>query len=89
MKCKPVTLFGKGVIGLQKAGLLEESASLIAGRIGDFQWVVCGSPEYLAEYGAPQSIDDLVNHHSCRIYAEWHRTDHGLELFHWRASSRS
>lgn len=45
-----------------RAGLLEDSASLIARRIGEFQWVVCGSPEYLAEYGAPKSIDDLVNH---------------------------
>ncbi|HEY2623269.1 MAG TPA: LysR family transcriptional regulator [Dyella sp.] len=44
-----------------RLGPLEDS-SLIARKIGYLRNVVCASPEYLARYGAPQSIEDLKQH---------------------------
>lgn len=42
-------------------GHVEDSA-LICRRIADSQWVICASPDYLAQYGAPETPKDLVRH---------------------------
>jgi DNA-binding transcriptional LysR family regulator len=39
-------------------------ASLVARKLGEFERVVCASPEYLARHGTPRSPDDLAQH-SC------------------------
>ena len=44
-----------------RVGQLEDS-SLIARKIGYLRNVVVASPDYLAQHGAPHSIDDLKNH---------------------------
>lgn len=44
-----------------RIGMLPDS-SLIATRIGTIRRVVCASPAYLAEHGAPQSPSDLAGH---------------------------
>ena len=38
--------------------------SLVARKLGDFERVVCASPQYLARHGAPQTPDELAKH-SC------------------------
>lgn len=47
-----------------RAGFLEDSTSLAARRIGEFEWIVCAAPSYLTEYGEPKTIDDLRDHHA-------------------------
>ncbi|WP_430462632.1 LysR family transcriptional regulator [Thalassolituus sp. LLYu03] len=39
-----------------------QSSSLIAKRLAPVRLVICASPAYLAEYGEPQSLDDLRHH---------------------------
>jgi LysR family transcriptional regulator for bpeEF and oprC len=38
------------------------SSQLVARRIGHFHWIVCGAPDYLAQHGSPDSLDDLKSH---------------------------
>lgn len=44
-----------------------EDSSLIARRLIDSHWVVCASPEYIAEKGRPEHPNDVASHH-CLIY---------------------
>lgn len=46
-----------------RVGKLSDS-SLTSRRIGKARRVIVASPEYLAEHGAPQTVEDLINH-SC------------------------
>lgn len=57
----PSDLNEEGIDCAIRVGQLEDS-SLIARKIGYLRNVVCASPEYLARYGAPQSIEDLRKH---------------------------
>ena len=36
--------------------------SLVARKLGDFERVVCASPEYIARHGVPRSLDELAAH---------------------------
>jgi DNA-binding transcriptional LysR family regulator len=36
--------------------------SLVARKLGEFERVVCASPEYLARHGSPQAPDELAQH---------------------------
>ncbi len=64
-----------------RIGILEDS-SLVARKIADARMVVCASAEYLQEYGAPVTPDDLLEH-NCLIYSgrqpmgEWRFTVNG------------
>lgn len=55
-------------------------SSLIARRLAPIQTVICASPVYLQQMGAPQSPDELGEHH-CLVYSllrdfeYWHLTD--------------
>src|SRR3546814_10540462 len=44
-----------------RMGELEDS-SLIARKLGYFNNVLCASPDYLRQYGAPQNIEELKQH---------------------------
>ena len=44
-----------------------EDSSLIARRLIDSQWVICATPDYLKQYGTPQTPEELENH-ECIIY---------------------
>ncbi|AIF46295.1 LysR family transcriptional regulator [Dyella japonica] len=57
----PYDLNEEGIDCAVRVGPLEDS-SLIARKIGYLRNVIIASPDYLAKYGAPQSIDDLKNH---------------------------
>jgi len=58
-----------------RIGRLPDSA-LVARRVGEIQWVVCGSPHYLARKGTPEVPTDL-DEHDCiafeglQRYREW------------------
>ncbi|NKF50866.1 LysR family transcriptional regulator [Shewanella sp. WXL01] len=36
--------------------------NMVAKKLFDYRHVCCASPAYIAKHGAPQSVDDLVNH---------------------------
>jgi LysR family transcriptional regulator for bpeEF and oprC len=57
----PYDLNEEGIDCAVRVGPLEDS-SLIARKIGYLRNVMLASPDYLAKYGAPQSIEDLKNH---------------------------
>lgn len=57
----PYDLNEEGIDVAVRAGSLEDS-NLIARKIGYLRNVIIASPDYLKQYGAPQSIDDLTNH---------------------------
>jgi DNA-binding transcriptional LysR family regulator len=38
------------------------SSSRIAKRVGECEWLICASPDYLAEHGVPATPADLLNH---------------------------
>ncbi|KAF1044952.1 LysR family transcriptional regulator [Xylophilus sp.] len=43
-------------------------AGLVAHRLGQYRWLACASPAYLAEHGEPRTPADLADHH-CLSYA--------------------
>jgi DNA-binding transcriptional LysR family regulator len=49
-----------------RIGRLKDS-SLVARRLADCRTVVCASPSYLKEHGAPKTLDDL-SRHNCLGY---------------------
>ena len=49
-----------------RVGHLADS-SLVTRRLGDFKWVICASPEYLATHDALVTPSDLKKH-NCLIY---------------------
>ncbi len=61
-----VDLIQEGMDLALRIGHLSDS-SLIARRVFDSQTVVCASPAYVEEYGAPKAAEDLRDHH-CLVY---------------------
>lgn len=61
---RTVELVQEGIDCVIRAGTPEDSPTLVAKRIGAFEWVTCASPEYLATYGIPQTLEDLADHHA-------------------------
>lgn len=57
----PTDLNEEGIDCAIRVGELEDS-SHIARKIGYLHNVVCASPDYLRQFGAPQSIEDLKQH---------------------------
>jgi DNA-binding transcriptional LysR family regulator len=49
-----------------RIGHLQDS-SLVARRLGELNWQITASPDYLARYGAPKSPQDLSKH-ACLYY---------------------
>lgn len=43
------------------------SSSLVARRLGEMTWILCASPDYLAQQGQPQTPSDL-QYHRCLYY---------------------
>lgn len=43
-------------------GALKDSGDLIAKKLNDQQLILCASPDYLAHYGTPLTLDDLKQH---------------------------
>jgi LysR family transcriptional regulator for bpeEF and oprC len=61
MSDRTVDLVQEGVDCAVRVGELQDS-SLVARRIGQLSMVNCASPDYLARYGTPTSLEDLQDH---------------------------
>lgn len=59
---RTVELVQEGIDCVIRAGTPEDSPSLVARRIGGFDWVTCASPDYLALHGTPKTLEDLAEH---------------------------
>lgn len=59
---RTVELVQEGIDCVIRAGTPEDSTTLVAKRIGSFEWVTCASPDYLARHGTPKSLEDLTRH---------------------------
>jgi DNA-binding transcriptional LysR family regulator len=56
-----VDLIREGYDCVLRAGMLLDS-SLVARPLGSYRLANCASPAYLAQYGTPQRLEDLVHH---------------------------
>ncbi|ORE40492.1 LysR family transcriptional regulator [Pseudomonas aeruginosa] len=86
MNDRTVELVQEGIDCVIRAGTPEESPTLVAKRIGAFEWITCASPEYLAEHGEPKTLEDLADHHAVGYLSsrtarslEWHFVIDGEE----------
>lgn len=61
---RTVELVQEGIDCVIRAGVPEDSPTLVSKRIGAFDWVTCASPDYLALHGTPRRLEDLDNHHA-------------------------
>jgi len=77
MSDKPIDLIQESVDCVIRVGELQDS-SLVARRLGDHHMVTVASPEYLEQYGVPQTIDDLQHHTAINYF--WGRTGRIREM---------
>jgi len=61
---RTIDLIQEGVDCVIRAGVPQDSATLVARRIAGFEWITCASPGYIEEFGEPKSFDDLRTHHA-------------------------
>lgn len=57
-----VDTIGAGLDCVIRAGEPEDSTSISARKLGSFEWVLCGSPAYLKEFGEPVDLNGLTTH---------------------------
>ena len=63
---RAVNIIEEGMDLAIRLGNLPDS-NLMARKLGETRWIVCASPDYLDEYGTPQSPDEL-QHHRCLAF---------------------
>lgn len=85
---RTVELVQEGIDCVIRAGTPEDSPTLVAKRIGAFDWVTCASPAYLARHGTPQSLEDLQDHYAVGYLSsrtartiDWHFVVDGEQRF--------
>lgn len=88
MNDRTVELVQEGIDCVIRAGTPEDSPTLVARRIGAFEWITCASPHYLAEHGAPRSLEELAQHQAVGYLStrtarplEWHFVVNGEDRF--------
>lgn len=65
---RQVDLVQEGVDCVIRTGELTNS-TLVARPVGRFRWVTCASPDYLREYGVPQSPAELSRHRAIHYFS--------------------
>lgn len=65
---RPVDLVQEAVDCVIRLGELQDS-TLVARRIGTFDFVTCAAPAYLEHHGQPADIDDLRNHQAVGCFS--------------------
>jgi LysR family transcriptional regulator for bpeEF and oprC len=65
---RPVDLVQEAVDCVIRVGELQDS-TLVARRIGAFDFAACAAPAYLERHGEPADIDDLRNHHAVHYFS--------------------
>lgn len=63
-----VDLIQDGVDCVIRTGELQDS-SLVARRIGTYQWLTCAAPAYLERYGEPRDVGALDRHRSVGYFS--------------------
>lgn len=76
---RQVDLVQEGVDCVIRTGELTNS-TLVARPLGRFRWVTCASPDYLREYGVPQSPDKLSRHRAIHYFSSQTRRADELRL---------
>ncbi len=75
-----VDIIAEGFDCAIRVGYLEDS-NLIAKRIGPITGKLVASPDYIAEHGVPETLDDLATHRALMQGTEtWHLTDGGRTI---------
>ena len=69
---RQIDLVQEGVDCVIRTGELADS-TLVARPLGRFRWVTCASPEYLGEYGIPQSPEELARHRAIHYFSGQNR----------------
>ncbi|MBV7405645.1 LysR family transcriptional regulator [Enterobacter sp. ENT03] len=65
---RQVDLIQEGIDCVIRTGELSNS-TLVARPLGRLRWVTCASPDYLREYGIPQSPEDLSHHRAIHYFS--------------------
>lgn len=67
-----VNVIAEGFDFVFRIGELPADMPLVAQHIGDYRMVIAGAPAYLAHYGIPQTMEELISHR-CLRYSNWNR----------------
>lgn len=73
-----VDVIHEGFDCVLRAGELQDS-SLIARPLGRYQMINCVSPSYIAQYGEPQNLEDLQQHHLVHYVSNFGSRSLGFE----------
>jgi LysR family transcriptional regulator for bpeEF and oprC len=65
---RQVNLVQEGVDCVIRTGEINNS-TLVARPLGRFRWITCASPDYLKEYGIPETPDDLSEHRAIHYFS--------------------
>ena len=57
-----IDLVEEGVDLAIRFGTMEDSSDLVARRLTSHRWAICAAPDYLAQYGTPQTLADIAAH---------------------------
>lgn len=68
MNDRPMDLVQEGIDCVLRTGELRDS-SLVARRLGTFQWITCGAPSYFEQRGVPASVDALGEHQAVHYFS--------------------
>src|SRR5690606_3694715 len=68
MTDRRIDLVREAVDCVIRGGDLEDS-TLVARRIGSFQFLTCAAPAYLERHGVPHTLDDLKNHRALNYFS--------------------
>lgn len=69
-----VDLIAEGFDFAIRIGGLKHSEPLVAQFLGEYQMVVCAAPDYLAQFGSPQTPEDLQQHR-CLANRAWNKNN--------------
>jgi DNA-binding transcriptional LysR family regulator len=77
-----IDLVEEGVDLAIRFGTLEDSGELMARKLTSHRWVICATPEYLRQYGTPDSPRDIAGHRCIVGYRRgrplaWHIDEDG------------
>jgi DNA-binding transcriptional LysR family regulator len=77
----PIDLVAEGVDVAFRLGHIKDS-SLLTRKIGSMEMVICAAPEYLTEYGTPQTLTDLEDHNCLKfsILPGWLFEENGTQF---------
>lgn len=64
---RALNLVEEGIDCALRATDISPDAMLVARRLSEVRWLVCGAPDYLAQFGMPRTIDELAAHNCLRF----------------------